>query len=320
MRTFRTPQNSARSVASNSASPTSPPSSSSTEQSPTPSADKSSTDTSDATLRATAKPAPTCYADTHRTARSDRARFVRRRKMWACHARVPPGASGRLRQGHRRRSAGSSVVNANQRAMRAVYASFLLNGAGAASMLSRVPQIRDALHLRPGPLGLLLLMAAIGSLVSLPLAGSVVYRFGPARTVMVMSATCAIGLAIVAIGTRVGTPMVAIGLFVVGFGAGQWDVAQNVEGAAVEQAIGRSIMSRFHAAFSIGTVIGALGGAAMNALHVDPIWHLLTAAILMGTGVRWQAAGFLPAGNADEDRNGERHDPWQAWMERRTLL
>ena len=54
-------------------------------------------------------------------------------------------------------------MNANQRAMRAVYASFLLNGAGMASLLSRVPQIRDALHLRPGPLGLLLLVVAIGS-------------------------------------------------------------------------------------------------------------------------------------------------------------
>ena len=50
-----------------------------------------------------------------------------------------------------------------------------------------VPQIRDALHLRPGPLGLLLLVAAIGSLVSLPLAGSVVHRFGSGRTAMVMS-------------------------------------------------------------------------------------------------------------------------------------
>ena len=135
---------------------------------------------------------------------------------------------------------------------------------------------------------------------------------------MVMSVTWAIGLAIVAIGTRVGTPMVAIGLFIAGFGAGQWDVAQNVEGAAVEQAIERSIMARFHAAFSIGTVVGALGGAAMNALHIDPIWHLLTAATLIGTGVRWQARGFLPAG--DEDPHAEPHDPWQAWTERRTLL
>ena len=91
-------------------------------------------------------------------------------------------------------------------------------------------------------------------------------------------------------------------------------------GTSVEQGIGRSIMARFHAAFSIGTVIGALGGAAMNALHVDPIWHLLTVATLIGTGVRWQVRGFLPAGTADEDRHAEPHDPWQAWTERRTLL
>ena len=212
-------------------------------------------------------------------------------------------------------------MNANQRAMRAVYASFLLNGAGTASMLSRVPQIRDALHLRPGPLGLLLLVAAIGSLVSLPLAGSVVYRFGSARTAMAMSVvTWARSTLVSAVPKRMWTWMVAIVLFIDGFGAGQWDVAQNVEGAAVEQGIGRSIMARFHAAFSIGTVIGALGGVAMNALHVDPIWHLLTVATLIGTGVPWQVRGFLPAGAADEDRDAEQHDPWHAWTERRTLL
>ena len=59
------------------------------------------------------------------------------------------------------------------------------------------------------------------------------------------------------------------------------------------QGIGRSIMARFHAAFSIGTVIGALSGAAMNALHVDPIWHLSVAAAVIGIAVPMQARGFL---------------------------
>ena len=40
----------------------------------------------------------------------------------------------------------------------------------------------------------------------------------------------------------------------------------NVQGAAVEQHLGRAIMPRFHAGFSVGTVAGALGGAAMVAL------------------------------------------------------
>ena len=67
------------------------------------------------------------------------------------------------------------------------------------------------------------------------------------------------GMSIAAIGTEVSAIMVGAGLLFFGFGAGAWDVAMNVEAAAVEQGLERSIMSRFHAAFSVGTVAGALG-------------------------------------------------------------
>ena len=55
-----------------------------------------------------------------------------------------------------------------------------------------------------------------------------------------------------------------VGLFLVGLGTGTWDVAMNVEGAEVERRLGRSIMPRFHAAFSLGTVGGAGVGAAVT--------------------------------------------------------
>ena len=35
----------------------------------------------------------------------------------------------------------------------------------------------------------------------------------------------------------------------------------NVEGAAVEQRLGRAIMPKFHAGFSVGTVAGAWAGS-----------------------------------------------------------
>src|SRR4029079_3397566 len=149
------------------------------------------------------------------------------------------------------------------------------------SLLSRVPQIRDALHLSPRSLGLLLLMTAVGARVALRPAGTVVLRSVAARTVSIMAVVSPVGLAVVAIGTEVGPAMVGAGLFVFGFGAGQWDVAQNVEGAAVEQRLGRTVVSRFHAAFSVGTVGGALVGAAMNALDIDPLPHLLFVAIVV---------------------------------------
>jgi fucose permease len=206
-----------------------------------------------------------------------------------------------------------------RRATRSVYIVFVLSGVTIASLLSRVPQIRDALHLSPARLGLLLLSTAVGSLISLPLSGAVVQRVGAARTVSVMVVVAALGLGLAAVGTEVGTGLVAIGLFLLGFGAGQWDVAQNVEGAAVEQQLARSIMSRFHAAFSLGTVTGALGGAAMNALHVKPVVHLSVIAVCMAVIGQVGARGFLVV-ETKHTETGAQHSPWQAWTERRTLL
>ena len=64
-----------------------------------------------------------------------------------------------------------------------------------------------------------------------------------------------------------------IGLFVFGFGQGAWDVAMNVQGALAERRLGKAIMPRFHAGFSIGTVAGALIGAGMVALHIPVTAH-----------------------------------------------
>jgi predicted MFS family arabinose efflux permease len=207
-----------------------------------------------------------------------------------------------------------------RRAARGTAIVFAFSGVAIASLLSRVPQIRDALHLSPRALGLLLLMTAVGSLVSLPLAGTVVHRIGAARTVSVMAVVSPAGLAVVAIGIEVGPAMVGAGLFVFGFGAGQWDVAQNVEGAAVEQRLGRTVMSRFHAAFSVGTVAGALVGAAMNAVHVRPLIHLLVMATLVAIVCQVAASWFLPAGESEQDEDQDAGSAWQAWREPRTLL
>jgi predicted MFS family arabinose efflux permease len=207
-----------------------------------------------------------------------------------------------------------------ERATRSVYTVFILAGVAIASLLSRVPQIRDLLHLKPGALGALLLMTAIGSLLSLPASGLVVHRLGAARTVAIMSVVSMTGLVIVAIGTEIGAVMVGAGLFVFGFGAGQWDVAMNVEGSAVEQQLQRSIMSRFHAAFSIGTVGGALVGAGMNALDVRPLIHLTAIAVLVAVVVQVAVRGFIPADVDEHAKERDERSPLKAWTERRTVL
>ncbi len=107
----------------------------------------------------------------------------------------------------------------------------------------------------------MLLAIAVGSVIALPLVRPDRHPLrlppdgrgdgGPARPSA--SSTSALGY-------LAGVVPLVVGLFVSGFAIGAWDVAMNVQGALVEQRLGRSIMSRFHAGFSIGTVAGALLG------------------------------------------------------------
>jgi predicted MFS family arabinose efflux permease len=213
-------------------------------------------------------------------------------------------------------------------ATRATYAVFIGSGVAIASWAARIPQIRDRLHLSPSELGLLLFAIAAGSLLALPLSGPAVTRIGSSRTVAAMSVLLAVGLTTASLGALVGVTPVAVGLFLFGFANGAWDVAMNVQGTVVERHLGRSIMSRFHAGFSLGTVAGALLGAAMVALRVPVTVHLIVAAVLVTAVVVWQTRFFV-SDNVGVDPDSIRSDqPDQvprggalaAWREPRTLL
>lgn len=204
------------------------------------------------------------------------------------------------------------------RATRAVYAVFILSGFAFASWASRIPQVRDSLELSPRSLGLVLLAIAVGSVISMPLAGLVVSRLGAARTITAMALVAATGLITAGIGQAVGVLPVVIGLFLFGMGNGTWDVAMNVEGSAVERRLGKAIMPRFHAGFSIGTVAGALIGSGMVVLGVSPTWHLIGVAALIAVAGPLAVRDFLVAGG---DGHGEaKGNPLKAWTEPRTLL
>jgi len=201
----------------------------------------------------------------------------------------------------------------------ATYAAFIGSGFAFASWASRIPQVRDSLGLDPGALGLVLLAIAAGSLLALPLSGPVVGRIGYTLKWIAMAVLLGIGLTIAALGATTSVVPVVIGLFLLGFANGAWDVAMNVQGTVVERRLGRSVMSRFHAGFSLGTVAGALLGAAMVALHVPVAAHLTAVAALVVLGVTVQARRFMPDGDPAEDASA-RGSALTAWAEPRTLL
>jgi MFS family permease len=203
-------------------------------------------------------------------------------------------------------------------------------GFGFASWASRIPQVKVRLDLDPSQLGLVLLSLAAGSVISLPLAGPIVGRFGSRRTVMAAGVLGGVGLVVVAIGYRIGVAPVVGGLFCWGVASGTWDVAMNVQGAVVERVLGRSIMPRFHAGFSMGTVLAALGGAALVALGVSVTVHLAIVGVIVAVAVPFMARDFIldsalpgratgAAGSGEHEPTSAR-DSLGAWRERRTLL
>jgi MFS family permease len=205
------------------------------------------------------------------------------------------------------------------RARNAVAVVFVLNGFAFASWVSRIPEVRSTLDLSPGRLGTLLLSLSLGAVIALPTAGVWVQRLGAGRVVAAGAVLVALALGLVGAGVDVvGSPLVAgLGLFLLGYGSGTWDVAMNVEGAAVERRGSRTILPRFHAGFSLGTVAGAAVGAAAAGLGVPVVWHLVLVAVLVATGPSLVVRRFLPAGEERERSRGS--GAWRAWLEPRTL-
>jgi len=200
---------------------------------------------------------------------------------------------------------------------------FAVNGFALASWMSRIPDVKQTLHLTPGTLSLLLLAVSAGSLIGLPLAGRVAHKYGATFTVRMGLALAMPGEALAAIAVQFGASpwWVVPGLLLVGLGNGVWDVSQNLEGTRIETALGKAIMPWFHAAFSGGTVVAALIGAALTAFKVPIVVHIGVVVVLAAVVVLWGTAQYLPTHGEEAGEDGVAKPVVRsAWLEPRTLL
>lgn len=196
---------------------------------------------------------------------------------------------------------------------------FALNGFLFATLVSRVPDIRTGLRFGNGSLGLLLLGIAAGSVLALPSAGRLIEQTSAAGVVRLGAALSAVGLFVAALGVSSleAVPPTLVGLFLYGIGTGIWDVAMNVEGAEVERCLGRTIMPRFHAGWSIGSIAGAGVGIPMAAWQVPMPAHLgVLSMVVLVLAVR-SVREFLPS--APMHAPASPTSAGSAWREPRTL-
>ncbi|MGG4142253.1 MFS transporter [Paenibacillus algorifonticola] len=209
----------------------------------------------------------------------------------------------------------------------AIYVIFTLVGFATASWISRTPAIRDTLGASTGQMGWIIFGLSVGSILGLLGAGLFVASKGGRFVMMNGLLIAAGGLAIIGVGSSLFTyaPVVFIGLAFFGFGCGICDVAMNVEGTMLERATKKSLLTGFHAAFSLGTFIGAVVGWLAAKSHISVGMHLSIVLILMVVLIVYLSR-FVPKGTGQESKTDETaptlstKDRLAIWKEPRTLL
>jgi predicted MFS family arabinose efflux permease len=160
---------------------------------------------------------------------------------------------------------------------------FAIHGMVQGTFAARIPAISENLGLSAGLLGLALFMPSVGSLSLMPLAGRLIHRVGLRRSTQLMLGAWTVVVVLPALAPNLLT--LCLSLALMGACAGLADIAMNAHGSAVEQGMGKSIMSGLHGMWSIGVFLGAGVGALAAAWDVDVRVHFaVVAAVLLVIG------------------------------------
>lgn len=156
---------------------------------------------------------------------------------------------------------------------------FFAFGALLNTWLSRIPLIKEHLHLSTGELSIALFASPVGVVLALQVVPHAVSRVS-SRTVIrwAMSVVC---VALVLLGLAGSVYALGAALLLLGLGAGALDMAVNTQGVAIERRCGRPILSGLHAVYSVGTLAGALVGAGAAKLAISPLAHFATVAAVL---------------------------------------
>jgi fucose permease len=133
---------------------------------------------------------------------------------------------------------------------------FLFSGIGVASWAPMVPFAKSRLDLNEADLGLVLLAFGVGALLTMPLTGWLVHRFGSRIVTFIAGFILICVLPFLTIASSV--LLLSLSLFLFGAVEGALNVAMNAHAVLVEKHSQRPLMSGFHCLFSAGGLVGAV--------------------------------------------------------------
>lgn len=197
----------------------------------------------------------------------------------------------------------------------ATFAFFALNGFVLGMWVVHIPVIEQRAGISHATLGLLLLLLGGGAFAGMQLAGPLTDRFGPHRVVPLSALVCTTTLVLPGLATSALT--LGAALLVLGFGNGCLDVSMNAHAVEVEHAYERTIMSAFHAVWSVGGFAAALAGARTLSWGWSPATTFaITAGLTLAVAAAATPALLRPAPKeptAETEGRQRRKTPPRIW-------
>lgn len=209
-------------------------------------------------------------------------------------------------------------------------------GFGTSAWLSRLPDVRDDLSLTPAMIGMMLLIASLGSLLTLPTSGPLVTAIGARASGRIGVSIWTIGVSCAGAGAlHASIPLATLGLVLLAAGNGLWGATMNIEAGLVQAAVRRTVVPIIQAMYAVGMLSGALLGALASQLGLPLGVHLFGLAALeliaCGTAVGFyltkeEVASIAPVKDTDsaegEEASSEKTKGLTrvAWREKQTVL
>lgn len=180
--------------------------------------------------------------------------------------------------------------NTNTRIYRiAVSVFFFIAGLTVSTWASRIPDVKTALHLSDAALGSILFAIPVGQIISLPLSGWLVSKFGSRQ--LVIAAAILFPLTLILLGFATSVWQLVTVLFFFGVWGNLINIAMNTQAVGVESLYGRSIMASFHGLWSLAGFCGAAAGNFFVALNISPLVQFsiiaVAAMVMVATSYRY---------------------------------
>ncbi|MDB4905213.1 MAG: ybjJ 1 [Mucilaginibacter sp.] len=156
---------------------------------------------------------------------------------------------------------------------------FFISGFGYSTWASRIPTIKQQLHLNDAQLGTVLFALPIGLMFTMPITSRLLTHYS--SRVIMLSGTLFLSVILALIGFSNSMLQLLVMLFCFGSARNLMTLSINTQGVAVQALYSKSIMATFHGIWSMAGFAGAAVGLLMVYFNVAPAYHFTIVSVLL---------------------------------------